>query len=58
MHIYETTDQKVVGGKSEYLIKGHFQRLVARRIVSLETKDHFVSSRNISFYKSVWEEVG
>jgi GT2 family glycosyltransferase len=57
MHIYETTNEKVVGGKSEYLIKSNFQRLVAQRIVSPNPQDHFVSSRNISFYKSVWEAV-
>ncbi len=57
MKIYETTDNKVVGGKSDYIIKSEFQKKVKNRIISPDPNFSFVSSRNISFYKEVWDDV-
>jgi len=58
MHIYETTDEMVVGGKSELLAQNTFQKYAKFRFVSPDPNFHFVSSRNISFYRKVREEVG
>ena len=58
MKIYETTDNKVVGGKSDYIVKNEFQKKVKNRIISPDPNFNFVSSRNISFYKKVWKDVG
>ena len=58
MHIYETTDEVVVGGKSELLGNNSFQKKAKHRFVSPDPNFHFVSSRNISFYKNVRKEVG
>lgn len=55
--VYETTDNKVVWWKSDYVIKDEFQKKVKNRIISPDPNFSFVSSRNISFYKKVWEEV-
>jgi glycosyltransferase involved in cell wall biosynthesis len=64
MKVYEHTNpakdgagNQVVGGKSDYIIKTDFQRLAKNRLVSPDPDRHFVSSRNISFYKHVWQEV-
>jgi len=58
MKIYERTNEQVIGGKSDYIIKTEFQRFAKNRIVSPDPERHFVSSRNISFHKKIWEEVG
>lgn len=57
MKIYETTDEVVVWGKSDFIITTPFQRLAKTRLISPDPNFHFVSSRNISFYKTVWKEV-
>ncbi len=58
MHVYETTDEKVVGGKSGLIAHNTFQHNAKHRFVSPDPDFHFVSSRNISFYKQVRKEVG
>lgn len=57
MKIYETTTNKVVWWKSDYIIKSEFQKKVGNRIISPDPNFSFVSSRNISFYKKIWEKV-
>jgi glycosyltransferase involved in cell wall biosynthesis len=57
MKIYETTDNKVVGWKSDYIIKSEFQKKVKNRIMPIRPEMGFISSRNISFYKKVWYNV-
>lgn len=57
LRVYETTDEVAVWGKSDFIIKTPFQKLAKNRLISPDPNFHFVSSRNISFYKSVREEV-
>lgn len=57
MHIYETTQELVVGGKSELLGENAFQKKAKLRFISADPNFHFISSRNISFHKRIREEV-
>ena len=72
MKIYEHTNPAkdgagdlVVGGKSDYIVTSEFQRFAKHRLVAPHTETpgwaglkHFTSSRNVSFYKKIWGEVG
>lgn len=58
MKIYETTDAKLVGGKSEFIAHTLFQRHAKSLLLSKDPSFHFVSSRNISFYKQARKDAG
>ncbi len=49
---------KVIWGKSDYILQNEFQEKAKNRIISPDKNFHFFSSRNLSFYKEVWEKVG
>jgi glycosyltransferase involved in cell wall biosynthesis len=55
MKVYETTNEKVVWWKSELISENKFQSKAKHRLVATDINNIFVSSRNISFYKEVWE---
>jgi len=57
MKAHEQTNHHVAGGKSDYIIRTEFQKIVKHRIVSPDPNFHFTSSRNISFTKKIREEV-
>lgn len=55
IHIYETTDEKVVAGISRFIIANDFQKKL--RYIFNQEDNHILSSRNLSFTKEVWKDV-
>lgn len=54
---FESSKDQVIWGVSSYSIKTPFQKKAAQHLLPEKIEQQFVSSRNIAFYKKVWEEV-